>query len=89
MTFLDHPIILLMVAIFSFPIYRIFAKVFFGDKYEDLGETFKYLTTPNWMSLFKGNYWEDLDSTFKFYVFIALCFGWAAAITECLARYIL
>lgn len=54
MEFFDHPIAMLMVAIFSFPVYKMLAKVFFGENYEDLSETIKYVATADWYSLFKG-----------------------------------
>lgn len=89
MQFLDHPIAMLLVGIFSFPVYKVLAKIFFGENYQDLGETIKYVATADWYSLFKGKFWEDWDATIKFNVFLALCFGWVAAVTECIARYVL
>lgn len=89
MEFLDHPVVMVIVGILSFPVYKTLAKIFFGENYEDLGETIKYVATADWYSLFKGRFWEDWDATIKFNIFIALCFGWVAAVTECLARYVL
>lgn len=54
-----------------------------------LGETIKFLCTPDFYSLVKGRFWDDWYATTKFNVFLLLCFGWAAAITELLARHVL
>jgi hypothetical protein len=89
MQFLDHPKLLLIVAILSFPVYVTLAKIFWGEKFESLGETLKYLAWPDIYSAFKGKYWEDWDATMKFYFYIGLCFSWPAAITELLVRYVL
>ena len=66
MEFLDHPIATIIVGILSFPVYKTLAKVFFGENYEDLGETIKYVATADWYSLFKGRFWDDWDATIKF-----------------------
>jgi hypothetical protein len=89
MEFLDHPIALFMVGIISFPIYKSLAKIFFGEHFEDLAKTIKYVATADWYSLLKGRFWEDWDATAKFYIYIALCLGWVAAATELLAKTIL
>lgn len=89
MEFLDHPIAMILVGILSFPVYKTLAKVFFGDNYEDLAESIKYVATADWYSLLKGKFWEDWDATMKLYIFIALCFGWVASVTEFLARCLL
>jgi hypothetical protein len=86
MEFLDHPILMAVVAVFSWPIYTNLAKLFFGDRYEDFGETLRYLLQWDWISLLKGQYWNDWDATFKFNVFLFMCIGWVAAITEILCR---
>ncbi len=86
MEFLDHPILLAVVSVSSWPVYTTLAKLFFGEHYEDLGETLRYLLQWDWVSLLKGNYWEDRAATFKFNVFLFLCIGWVAAISEILCR---
>lgn len=89
MGFTDHPKILILVGALSTPIYITFAKIFWGEKFESLGETIKFLFTPDILSLFRGRFWDDWYATTKFNVFLLLCFGWAAAITELLARHVL
>ncbi len=89
MAFLDHPQILILVGVLSIPVYASLAKVFWGEKFETLGETLRYLLTPDLYSLLKGRFWEDWYATTKFNAFLLLCFGWAAAITELLARHVL
>lgn len=89
MEFLDHPRILILVGVLSTPIYISLAKMFWGEKFESLGETIKFLFTPDIFSLFKGRFWDDWYATIKFNTFLFLCFGWTAAITELLARHVL
>lgn len=89
MEFLKHPTILIMVGILSIPIYISLAKMFWGERFESLGETIKYVLTPDIYSLFKGRFWEDWDKSLAFEFYLFLCFGWAAAITELLARHVL
>ena len=89
MLFLDHPLILITVALISFPIYVSLAKLFWGEHFDSLGETIRFLFTPDIISLFRGEYWDDWHATLKFNVFLFLCLGWAAAVTELLARYVL
>ena len=89
MGFLDHPGILILVGALSVPVYITLAKMFWGEEFESLGETIKFLFIPDIISLFRGRFWDDLYATIKFKIFLFLCFGWAAAITELLARYVL
>ena len=89
MLFLDHQLVLLTVALISFPIYVSLAKLFWGERFDSLGETIRFLFTPDIISLFRGEYWDDWHATLKFNVFLFLCLGWAAAVTELLARYVL
>ncbi len=86
MEFLKHPYLIALVAVVSWPIYKSLAKLFFGEQYEDLADTLKYLVQFDFISLLKGQYWNDVDATFKFGVFLFLCIGWAAAITELICR---
>ena len=89
MAFMDHPIILLGIALLSLPVYAILAKMFWGEHFDSLPETLEYLIRPDLYSFFKGRYWDDWRHTMKCKIYIGLCFGWAAAITELLARHVL
>jgi hypothetical protein len=89
MGFFDHPKVLILVGILSIPIYASLAKMFWGDKFQSLGDTIKFLLTPDLYSLFRGRFWDDWYATTKFNFFLFLCFGWSAAITELLARHVL
>lgn len=89
MAFLDHPFVLFFIGLLSLPVYGTLAKMFWGEDFETLGETVRYLLTPDICSLFRGRYWDDQYATIKFNVYLLLCAGWAAAITEFLARYVL
>lgn len=86
MQFLDHPILLALVAVLSWPVYTNLAKIFFGAYYEDLGQALRYLLQFDFVSLIKGKYLEDWDATFKFHVFLFFCIGWVMAITELVCR---
>ena len=89
MQFFEHPIVLIGVGVLSLPMYYTLAQIFFGDKFENLGDTIKHLIVPDWYSLIRGRFWDDYLATTKFYLFIFLCVGWAAAVTEILARHVL
>lgn len=89
MQFLDHPRLLLLVAICSIPAYVTLAKLFYGEKFESLGETLRYLIWPDWYSWWKGKYWEDHDATLKFFFYLFLCALWVVAVAELIARYLL
>lgn len=89
MEFFAHPRILLLVGILSIPVYLSLGKLFWGERFETLGEAIKFFLIPDLYSLFKGRFWDDWYATAKFNFFLFLCFGWAAAITELLARHVL
>lgn len=89
MKFLHHLQLLCVVGACSLPVYVALAKIFWGEKFETLGETVKYLFLPNWLSFLRGRYWDDVNATFDFYLYLALCFGWAAGVTELIARHLL
>ena len=80
---------MILVGILSIPVYGVLAKLFYGEKFESLGDAIKYAIWPDWYSLIKGKFWEDWDATMKFNFYLALCFGWVAAVTELLARHVL
>jgi hypothetical protein len=67
MGFFDHPKVLILVGILSIPIYASLAKMFWGDKFQSLGDTIKFLLTPDLYSLFKGRFWDDWYATTKFH----------------------
>lgn len=89
MEFFAHPKILLLVGILSIPVYLSLGKLFWGERFETLGEAIKFFLIPDLYSFFKGRFWDDWYATAKFNFFLFLCFGWAAAITELLARHVL
>lgn len=89
MEFFDHPKVLILVGVLSIPVYVSLGKLFWGEKFESLGETIRFLLTPDFYSLFRGRFWDDWYATTKFNAFLFLCFGWVAAVTELLARHVL
>ena len=86
MQFPDHPILLALVAVVSWPVYTNLAKIFFGAYYQDLGETLRFLLQNDWKSFLQGRFLDDWDATFKFHVFLFFCIGWVAVITELVCR---
>jgi hypothetical protein len=86
MGILDHPIIVGSVAVLSWPVYTTLAKLFFDDKYENFGDAAKYSIQPDWLSLLKGRYWDDWDASIKLQLFVAMCIGWVAAVSEIICR---
>ena len=89
MEFINYPKTMIFIGLLSVPVYGMLAKVFYGEKFEDLGEAIKYVIWPDWYSLLRGKFLQDWDATMKFNIYLALCFGWVAAITELLARHVL
>lgn len=89
MRFFDYPLELFLVAVMSIPVFVMLAKVFWGEKFETLGETIHYLVQPDWYSFFSGRAIDDWFAESKFTLWALLCMGWVAAITELLARYVL
>jgi hypothetical protein len=75
----DHPLLLLVVSVLSYPIYKELALAVFGSKSEFL-EALRYWITPDAWSLFKGQFWNDWDAEFKLGVFLVLCIGAVAAL---------
>jgi hypothetical protein len=84
--FVDHPFLLILIVILSFPVYRILGLVFFDSK-EEFIEALRYWATPDVWSLFKGRHWEDWDAEFKLFVYISICIGFVAAIYQICIRY--
>lgn len=84
--FTEHPWIVAGVAFVSWPVYRMLAKIFYGENYEKLAETMTYLRQWDWDSAMKGRYWDDYDATMKFKVYIAICIVWVCAVSELLCR---
>ena len=82
--FLEHPVLLIVIAFISYPVYFRLAKAFFGQQLETLGETLHYLYQNDWISIKKGEYVEDRFATMKFGVFACCCLLWPAAVTELL-----
>lgn len=89
MEFFHHPKIMTVVGILSLPLYYSLAKLIWGERFETLGETIRFLLIPDLYSLIRGRFWDDWYASIKFSFFWFLCVGWAAAVTELLARHVL
>lgn len=84
--FWDHPRVLVFVGLFSIPLYVKLGRIFFGERFESLGESIRYWLTPDRYSFLIGELRQDWAATFRLELYLALCFLWAAAVTELLAR---
>src|SRR5262245_15067306 len=80
----DHPVVLGVVAAASIPLYLKLGRVFFGSL-DGFNESVHYWLLPNWFSAARGELRRDWAATAKLQVYVALCFLWAAAITEWIA----
>lgn len=84
--FLNEPFIVVCVLLVSWPIYKLLAKVFFGEQYQDFARCFHYAMQSDFRSMFEGKYWQDHFATLKLNIYLALCVGWVCAISELLCR---
>ena len=100
MEFMDYPKIIVIIGLLSIPIYGMIAKIFYADKFEDIGAAMKFLIWPELSALFLlaiyichlvflDDFWKNWDAAVKFSIFITLCFGWVAAIAELIVRHAL
>jgi hypothetical protein len=88
MQFLEHKILLVMVALASFPLYRHIGKAFFGERYQSFTEALRYICQSDAESFRRRELLEDRFATIKLAVWVLLCLGWSAAVTEFLARHV-
>jgi hypothetical protein len=86
MQFLDHPVLIAFVAVLSWPVYTQLAKLFFGKHYESADETVRDALRDDMLSLFKGRLREDWNASFMLGLFLFLCAGWVASISELICR---
>lgn len=86
MKFFSHPYLIGLVTVLSWPVYKLLAKLFFGENYEDFRESVRYFFQCDWVSLFRGEYWEDVNATFKIKYFLATCVVWVMAVSEVICK---
>jgi hypothetical protein len=84
----DHPVIVLVVAVLSWPIYKAFAKVLFGDKYRRMGDSLHYYLQSDFVSMLRGDQHEDRLGTFLLMAFFWSCLLWVIAVAEGFCRLI-
>ncbi len=84
--FLDHPLVIVFVAVLSWPVYKVLAKIFFGEYYQNFGESIHYLLQWDVKSFFKGEYLKDLEAEWLLKVYILVCLAWIAAASELICR---
>lgn len=65
-------IVLLLIIINIFTVYRLLFNLFFNDK-EDLKESMRFMATPDILSLFRGEYMKDRIAETKLGLFVVLC----------------
>lgn len=84
--FINEPFILFCVSFISWPIYKVLAKVFFGEQYQGFAECFKYAIQCDFYSMMQGKYWDDYWATLKLNTYLSLCIGWVCAVAELICR---
>jgi len=82
----EHPFLLLFIVLASYPLYKTYAQIFFGDNFEKLSLAFHYLLQRDWVSFKKGEYWDDKHNSHKIYYFIGICILWDLSVYEGLCR---
>lgn len=65
-------IILIMLFVINYPVYRLLFRWFFYDE-DEFAESVTYSFTPNFISFFRGEYWKDKFSTMKLRVYTIAC----------------
>ena len=71
--------ILVIVAVFSLPIYWFLGKFFFDD-WQDFLDHLRLWYQPFWLSALRGEFNEDMWAMVKLLVFFGICFGWALVV---------
>ena len=79
---LEYPVLIVVVAILSIPVYACLAKIFFGERLADFRAALRFVITPDIVSMARGEYWNDQWESFKFYLFIGTCVVWIASVSE-------
>ncbi|WP_028551565.1 hypothetical protein [Paenibacillus sp. UNC451MF] len=65
-------LILILLFIINYPVYRFIFKLFFYDA-DEFEESVRYSFTPNFISFFRGEYWKDKFSTVKLQAYSLVC----------------
>ena len=84
----DHPLLILSVALASFPVYRGLALAVFGNKQGVRAAVRHCLTLGTW-SFFKHPFAEDWNIGFRAFFLVALCISFVAAICQLCVRYMM
>jgi hypothetical protein len=85
--FNEHPTVLLLVVVFSSPVYLGLALVVFGSS-EGIASVVKYLKTPDTWDPLKSPWDEDFGTNVKVLLFSVLCIAFVVATYELCVRYV-
>lgn len=83
---LKYPWLMFIISIVSYPLYKTYAQICFGDKFEKLSLVFHYLWQRDSCSASKGEYWSDWSYSMRFYIFMGICILWNLAVYEGFCR---
>lgn len=71
MGIVDHPFILVLVLVASWPFYRAFGSLLFRNR-DEVHDAVYYWLVPDLVSLFRGEWWEDQLAELKLFVFLVI-----------------
>lgn len=83
---LNHPVLIVVVAICSWPMYRLLAKSIFGAQYQTLARSLQFWMQSDWKSRLDGEEHEDRLGTFRIQAFAWACLLWVGAVSEGICR---
>ena len=83
--FLDHPLVILIVTILSFPIYELLKRAFFDD-WADVWESIKFFFQPDIVSILLYKEDEDDFATSKLIAFFVISILWIIVASEIVCR---
>lgn len=68
----EHPILLSLVFLFSYPLYKYLWKVFFGDR-EGFQECLRFWVVPGWLLSSRGERLDEFWSEFRLVLYFLVC----------------
>ena len=72
MRFMGAIIVIILIFINIFTVYRLLFNIIFGNA-DEFEKSVRYSLTPDIISLFRGEYWKDQVGEFKIGIFIITC----------------
>jgi hypothetical protein len=69
---IEHPLLLGLLALANWPVYREFMRMFFGDL-DGFADSLHFWFIPDLISLLRGQYWDDQWAELKLGLWALLC----------------